>query len=88
MTKCRSEKDYAIEFAGYLANSAERYMAAVNSLDSAREGSDRTIEDATIKFAEAAVGSRSDIYEFRTRAYVAQRSRRKRRLTRIGRSDG
>jgi hypothetical protein len=68
MTKCRSAKDYAIEFAG----SAERYMAAVNSLDSARESSDQTIEDSTIKFTEAAVGLTSDIYEFRKRVRVAQ----------------
>ena len=65
----RTPKDYAIEFGEYLAKSAERYMAAVNSLESARgDDCDQTPEDAERECSEAYQRLCSDIYDFRKRA--------------------
>ena len=61
----------AVEFGGYLAASAERYMACVNSYESAKEGSDETVEDATQAMTEAYSRLQSDVYEFRKRAAKA-----------------
>lgn len=58
----------AVEFGGYLATSAERYMACVNSYESAKEGSDETVEEAEAAMTEAYSRLQSDIYEFRKRA--------------------
>ena len=64
----KDAKDYAIEFGGYLAESAERYIAAVNALESAREGSsDQSVEDAESDAMEAVTRLKSDIYDFRKR---------------------
>lgn len=65
----RTDKDFAIEFGRYLAASAERYQAAVNSAFSAREeGCDQTVEDADAEMTEAYGRLTSDIHEFRKRA--------------------
>lgn len=58
----------AVEFGGYLASSADRYMACVNSYASAKEGSDETVEDAEAAMTEAYGRLQSDIYEFRKRS--------------------
>jgi len=64
----RTPKDYAVEFGEYIAKSAERYMAAVNSVESARESySDQSMDDAQVECTEAYSRLQSDIYEFRKR---------------------
>jgi len=51
----RGDKDFAIEFGGYLARAAERYLIAVNAWEDCDEGdARRALESA--------------IYEFRKRA--------------------
>ena len=66
---CRTDKDYAIEFGRYLAASAERYQAAVNSYYSARDGDcDQTKVYAAAEMTEAYTRLSSDIHEFRKRA--------------------
>ena len=66
----RTPQDFALEFASYLATSAERYIAAVNSLESARDASaecDIPADWAEIEATEAYSRLQSDIYEFRKR---------------------
>lgn len=55
----RNAKDYAIEFGGYLAAAARRYMASVN-----RE----VIPEGDTECGEAWRGLKSAIYEFEKRA--------------------
>ena len=63
----RDAKDYAIEFAGYMAKSAERYMDAVNSFEAAQSEDPMSLKNATTAMTEAWNGLRSDLYEFRKR---------------------
>jgi len=58
MMKQRTPKDYAIEFGGYLAKAARRYMDAVN-----RE----VIPEGDEECNEAWRGLKSAIYEFEKR---------------------
>ena len=65
----------AVESAEYMAKSAERYIDAVNSLDSAQNAEsdlDQSVEDAEAEMAEALGRLRSDIYEFRKRRDAAR----------------
>jgi hypothetical protein len=71
MTKraARDPKDYAIEFAGYLANSAERFMAAVNAAHRSMDVEyEQSQEEADMELGEARLRLLSDIHEFRKRA--------------------
>lgn len=54
----RDDKDYAIEFGGYLARAAEHYLEVVN--DPVRNGPD--------ELSDAHRSLRSSIHEFRKRA--------------------
>ena len=60
--RARNDKDYAIEFGGYLATAAEAYMAAVN--DSRPHPDEVTDTHRALKSA---------VYEFRKRAQRARR---------------
>lgn len=65
----RTPRDYAIEFGGYLATSAERYMATVNVYWAAySDGDDEAVDEAEAAMSEAYQRLQSDIYEFRKRA--------------------
>lgn len=64
----------AVEFAEYMAKSAEHLLNAINAADSARiaeedgeEVSQGDIDNAEMVKSEAMSGLRSDIYEFRKR---------------------
>jgi Lar family restriction alleviation protein len=69
----RSDKDYAIEHAEYMAKSADRLIAAVNDLALAEQEHDEGIANesdvdaARETLAEATRSLNSDIYEFRKR---------------------
>ena len=58
----RDAKDYAIEFGGYLAKAATRYMESVT-----RE----VIPEGDTECSEAWTGLRNAIYEFEKRAKLA-----------------
>jgi hypothetical protein len=60
----RSDKDFAIEFGGYLANSSDRFLDAVQGYLRGDEGGDDLL-------AERWKALDSAIYEFRKRAKKA-----------------
>jgi hypothetical protein len=70
----RSDKDYAIEHAAYMATDAERLLAAIEALSAAElrleesgEDDDGTVADARDNVWGATRSLRSGIYEFRKR---------------------
>jgi hypothetical protein len=71
MTHNANSKTVAIEFAEYMAKSAERFIAAANAVDAMRGGEthpdDGTIYDAEMELTEARTRLEADIYEFRKR---------------------
>ena len=78
----RTPTDYAIEFGEHLAKGAEAFLNASNDLNGARmkfDEEDTAVNAANVQHFESAYsdhfrGLQSDIYEFRKRAYRAERA--------------